>query len=166
MPDTAARRAFLLGRFREPLPLRPPGAVDADAFRARCTSCGDCLRACPEAILLSDAEGRPMVSFAEAACTFCGACAEACRTGALEAGLAFPWRARVGASCLSMNGVACRACEDACDQQAIRFQLSVGGRAFPLLDRAACNGCGACVGDCPVDAIEMTPLRPEEARPC
>ena len=36
-----------------------------------------------------------------------------------------------------------------------RFRLVAGGHALPELELAACNGCGACVAPCPVQAMSV-----------
>jgi ferredoxin-type protein NapF len=64
-------------------------------------------------------------------------------------------RPEIGAACLALRQVVCRSCGDACEVRAIRFKLRPGGVAVPELDPAACTGCGACRGTCPVRAIAM-----------
>ena len=159
MNQPASRRAFLQGRFSqmEGDAIRPPGAVP-DGFEDVCTKCGDCLPSCPEAILTTDPLGFPILDPNISECTFCGACADVCPSGALTPALVlqWPWRALIADStCLSMNGVSCRTCQDNCDHGAIRFRLQTGGQAVPLLDTDACTGCGACVARCPVQAVTL-----------
>lgn len=170
MPD---RRALLRGRPNDPQVPRPPGALAGLAFGEACTGCGDCARACPAAIILKDADGLPVVDLREGACTFCGACTEACTAGALLPGQPWPWRAALRpAACLSAQAIACRACEDQCPEQAIRFRLLTGGRAMPIIETDDCTGCGACIGACPggaIGTVRATPLpvsEPMETRPC
>ncbi|MDO5631083.1 MAG: ferredoxin-type protein NapF [Paracoccus sp. (in: a-proteobacteria)] len=152
----SARRNFLRGRFQrlDDDAMQPPWAV-ADMVDL-CTSCGDCARACPQGIILRDADHRPVVDLHRDACTFCRACADACETGALDPALPldWPWRANVTLdNCLSAQGVYCRACEDSCDALAIRFRLAVGGRSLPIIDFGQCTGCGACASVCPNQAV-------------
>jgi len=170
MTSKHSRRNFLRGQLSrpEPPPLRPPGA-QRTRFSQLCTGCGDCLPACPEAIILR-AQGpsdtsMPLVDFSQGACTFCGACAEACQTDALQADAVpeWPWKAIVKDGCLSLQGISCRACEDACAPRAITFRPMIGGRARPDLDQAQCIGCGACASVCPSGAIAFElPDTPEE----
>ena len=171
MTVETSRRAFLRGSFTETRPdqpraPRPYGAVSEAAFAEACTRCGDCARACPEQLIRRDSAGLPVLVFADTACTFCGACTEACETGALVAGTPWAWRADVDASCLSASGVQCRACEDFCDAQAIRFRLQTAGRALPQIDTEASTGSGACLAPCPTGAlthIQQSP--PTETNP-
>lgn len=147
-------------------PLRPPWAVAEARFRELCDGCGDCRRACPEAILVRGRGGLPAVDFGQGGCTFCGACVTACPTGALaRAGEGVPWglRAVVGEGCLSLSGVTCRVCEERCEARAIRFRPQLGGRATPEVAAAACTGCGGCMSACPVAAIE---IRPADGEAC
>lgn len=144
------------GRLREKThSLHPPWS--ASVFIEQCQRCDDCIRACPENILLRGDGGYPQIDFSRNACTFCKACVEACRYEALDGQLPQPWslRALVNVHCLSAKGIVCRACGDSCEQRAIRFQLQTGGRSTPVINNNSCNGCGACIGVCPANAIQM-----------
>jgi ferredoxin-type protein NapF len=133
------------------LPWATPTFID------RCTRCLDCATACPEGIVVKGDGGFPRVDFGRGECTFCGDCATACTAGALLKGNGPPWRlkATISAGCLSERGVSCRSCGDVCDPRAISFTLQLGGRAAVSLEPSYCTGCGACVGVCPVNAINM-----------
>ncbi|WP_180888085.1 ferredoxin-type protein NapF [Ruegeria sp. THAF57] len=159
MDRVTSRRGFLSAKIlrEDGNIVRPPGAC-VSGFADACTKCAECVSACPEGLISMEPGGYPVFKPNDNPCTFCGECARACPTDALDIeGLAdWPWRAAVQASsCLSMNGVSCRICQDNCDQNALRFKLQTGGRAEPALDSYACNGCGSCVALCPVDAIML-----------
>jgi len=153
-------------------PRRPPWALPEALFTERCTRCNDCIRACEAGLLARGSGGYPEISFREGGCDFCGDCLKHCSSGALDApypapSLAWEWRAEITSNCLSMRGIVCRACGDACDTDAIRFELQLGGRAWPHVDQDLCNGCGECLAVCPDDALSLkkphssSPIREE-----
>lgn len=156
--NVLSRRRFLRGGFSaEPGVLRPPWALPEPAFVDRCTRCDACISACPAAILAAGSGGFPLVDFGRGECTFCGDCARACVPGALDPARPLAWQlaVRVGAGCLAAANIVCRSCGDACQSAAIRFRPQVGLAARPVVDAAACNGCGACVRACPQDAVDL-----------
>ena len=163
MTASINRTQFLRGDFSgRGQPCRPPWSPAEAVFADRCERCGDCARACPEGILRDGRGGYPEVDFARGGCTFCGDCLTACG-GRVLFGLAQKpdgaWyhKAIVEGGCLSIRGVVCRSCGEACDTSAIRFKLELGGIARPVLNRDGCTGCGACLSVCPVQAIRLGP---------
>lgn len=152
-----SRRSLLAGRgaSSDDRP-RPPWTNQA-RVREFCTSCGDCIRACPEAILLPGPAGTPVVDFSKGACTFCYACAEACEWSVFSALQSIPWDLRVSISdsCLLTGGVSCQSCTDACDETALRFDFRSGLAGSIQIDLDRCTGCGACVSVCPVNAMSV-----------
>ncbi|WGW03630.1 ferredoxin-type protein NapF [Tropicibacter oceani] len=165
MAPSHSRRDILRGSLRgsRSTIMRPPGAQPD--FDRLCDDCGACSRACPERIVRHAKSGGPELDFSHGACTFCGDCARACPTGALvEAEVGnWPWRATIGQSCLSHQGIACRACEDACEPRAIRFRLETGGRAVPVLTQDQCTGCGECAFTCPAGAVAFERRQPAKS---
>ncbi len=152
-----SRRSLLLGRTRAETPLRPPWALDETAFVDTCTGCNECVRRCPERVLVRGAGGYPVFDPGQGECTFCGDCADACDARALDrASAKAPWtlRAQVADTCLTHHGVVCASCRDACPEHAIAFRPAVPV-ASPSIDSDRCTGCGACVSACPVSAIAL-----------
>ncbi|MBU2538243.1 MAG: ferredoxin-type protein NapF [Proteobacteria bacterium] len=150
------RRMFLRGG--KPLPIRPPWALPENEFLTCCTRCGDCLIHCPQGILATDWLGYPTVNFSKGGCTFCGACVEHCSEQALvivEGQPPWHYKAEFTKTCLNSQGITCRTCGEQCDNNAITFHPSPGGRILPQLTSTLCSGCGACCGVCPVTAITL-----------
>ncbi len=165
MRNTVSRADIIRGRFSGiPDSIRPPYAIAEEDFRARCEPCGDCRKACETGVIGQDGEGFPILLFGQAECSFCGRCAEVCTTGAFRKSHARPWvaTAHVKSNCLSFNAITCRSCEENCEAGAIRFRLMTQGRALPLIDAAACTGCGNCAVICPNQSIEMKNRETEE----
>lgn len=165
MATPISRRQFLRADFRaQRSVLRPPWALREDAFVEHCTRCGDCLRACPPAILQPDAAGFPAVDFARGACTFCAACVAACASAALthfslsSLESSPPWQAKavIDDRCLTQHGVFCEVCRDRCAPRAILFRPAIGQASGARINAQACNGCGACVSACPTGALRVT----------
>lgn len=129
-----------------------------------CDQCGACAEACAKKAIARGGDGFPVLRYRDALCTFCEACSTACPTGAIDVARAAAWTATatIGASCLSFNGIVCRACGEHCDEDAIQFRLLAGGRALPLVDEAACTGCLKCAVVCPTNAIKMRPTPEKE----
>ncbi len=159
MPANQARTNLFNGRSGiSPNPIRPPWAIPETNFDEVCTSCGDCISACPQQIISFGRGKLPVVSLANAECTFCEECVNHCKAGSLnKASRSEPWshKAQISRSCISFQGVTCRICGDACEQGAIRFTWQTGGLSFPELKSASCNGCGACIAPCPSRAIQL-----------
>jgi ferredoxin-type protein NapF len=161
MTGTLSRADLLRGRLRDAPPVvRPPWAGAEEVFSARCDRCCRCAEACPEGIIAAGADGLPEVDFRRGRCSFCKECIQVCSLGLLADTGQAPWSTAAGIafSCLSVQGVLCRLCEEQCAPTAIRFRPAFGGYALPEVDAEACNGCGACVGVCPVDAVEIRKL--------
>lgn len=156
-PFSPARRAFLRGGGPVVRRLRPPWAIAEARFLDLCTACDACVVACPEQVLHRGEGGYPVFEPHSGACVFCRKCVDACDTNALDGEPARPWaiRAEISSSCLTLNGVTCFSCRDACGETAIRFRPALGGARVEL-DASCCTGCGACLGVCPVSAIALS----------
>lgn len=154
-----SRRGFFRGRPRPRAEIRPPWALQEEAFIDHCTRCNDCTKACPQHILVIGDGGYPTVDFSHGECTFCGDCVAKCQPRALSRltpeQAAWGYKARIGEDCLPKQGVECRVCGDFCDARAIRFPPRLGGSPLPEIDPEKCTGCGACAAPCPVSAISI-----------
>ncbi|MDE0589159.1 ferredoxin-type protein NapF [Halocynthiibacter sp. C4] len=152
--ETVGRRGFLTGRGEAQL--RPPWATE-ESIRESCTSCGACISACPEAILIEGPAKTPTVDFSENACTFCRKCADACEEGVFGDTSEAPWNliATIQNSCMLNIGVSCQICSDACMDDALRFSYLPQPSGKIEINTEACTGCGACISVCPNGAIEL-----------
>ncbi len=166
-----SRRAFFgAARQAQGSPVRPPWALPEEAFQTLCTRCGDCLDVCPTNLLSKGSGGFPVADFtpgkAAEGCTFCEACLSACTPQALKKipeQPAWAHKAVIGEACLAAANVVCRTCGERCEVSAIRFPPRIGGVALPQLDAAICNGCGACLADCPTTAIHINVIHQQGA---
>lgn len=170
MDKSLSRRHFLRGRFFNALKsepqkqqglsvIRPPWSV-AEHFLQKCTTCNRCVEACEMGILIKGAGGYPEVDFSQGRqeCSFCQACVKACEVeGLFNATSQTPWQHKVELqpSCLALNHIECRTCQDSCESRAIRFQRAVGKVAAPTIELERCNGCGACLNRCPSQSIKL-----------
>lgn len=157
--DLSRRQIFRRFIADKPGSVRLPPWATVNFFD-RCDRCDKCIHACEEKILFRGDGGFPNVTFVDSGCIFCADCLSACPTGALQHEAptdnnAWKWTARIKDNCLSLNGITCRSCGDACDESLIRFSLRLGGRAVPEIDSEKCTGCGFCIGVCPVKAIDL-----------
>ena len=159
----ASRRAFFaIRRNGHGDPVRPPWALGEAEFLENCTRCAACVDICPTHLLIKGSGGFPEADFtpgrAPEGCTFCGECLSVCRDGALtKIEGQSPWTllAVFGASCLAARNVVCRTCGEACEMRAISFPPRLGGVSLPQLSADAYTGCGACLADCPTQAIRL-----------
>ncbi len=150
--------------------LRPPGALPAPAFDARCIRCLRCADACPNNAIMAmeDADpeirkGSPVIAARRQACMLCNRvegehlrCTAACPSGALQP-VANETEAIRGAVamgtavidedlCYSYNSWSCGACFRACPFP--NEAMSLGLWEKPEVDASHCVGCGLCERAC------------------
>lgn len=136
--------------------LRPPGGQDEDSFFALCSRCYRCRSVCPEDIVVTATiedgllQARtPKLDFHRGCCTFCNKCIDVCPSGALAAfdpDVDCIGVAKIDANeCLAFTQRGCDKCVTACEYGAI----TLDERGCPVVDEAACNGCGLCEYACP-----------------
>lgn len=157
MVDLSKRRFFT--RTPKTTPLLP-WLAEPDSFVDSCTRCNRCLPVCETQIIIQGDGGYPTVDFNLGECTFCYQCAAACPEPLFLAQTDSPWsiKAQINLSCLTQQNVECRSCADACEPEAIRFQLAIGKVAQPKVGLDDCTGCGACVAICPTKAINLSAI--------
>jgi MauM/NapG family ferredoxin protein len=142
--------------------LRPPGALEEEAFLSLCIRCGQCANVCPnKCIELHGLEagleslGTPRIDARSRGCTLCMACTQVCPTGALVAMPATDegrqavamGRAFVSEDiCYSFHGRTCGACYYACPLPGIALKLGLFEQ--PTVDPDGCVGCGLCEQAC------------------
>jgi len=167
-------------------PFRPPWAIPENYFVDFCTRCDKCIDACFDELIVKGRGGFPQMDFKRGGCDFCEDCLNVCETSALkkipvtnnnntnnsssdsdnkelsrEESFLPPWHIKAYidlTNCLSMNATICRSCGESCDDEAIKFNLKLGGIAEPVMNIDNCTGCGACFSVCPVQVIELKPI--------
>ncbi len=141
-----------------PAAVLPPGSVDRVEFNVKCVACGLCIANCRGGCLRASTSlarfGQPEMDFRHGYCLAGCAqqCAKVCPAGAIRpldgvarknihAGHAI-WRKDL---CIrETEGVNCTACSRKCPVGAIHIV-----EGFPVVDKGACIGCGACEHVCP-----------------
>lgn len=170
-PSVANPAASRSERYGKSFPvLRPPGAIEEEAFLAGCTRCDACIKACPHDSIthaparFRRAAGTPMIDPIRQPCWMCEdtPCITACEPGVLRREL--PIRmgiARVDpTTCLAHQGSFCTVCAEQCPVESA--MEVVNGR--PRIHEDRCTGCGVCQHVCPAPANAIL-LMPVAERP-
>lgn len=154
-------------RFQKAFPiLRPPGAIEEEAFLAGCTQCNACVEACPyEAIghappRYRRAAGTPMIDPIQQPCRMCEdfPCITVCEPQVLR--LDMPKKMGQASidvvNCLPYQGRACAECLEECPVPGAIELVNQKPRIVP----DGCTGCGVCQYVCPApdNAILLMPL--------
>lgn len=168
LPDgTGEAQALPSERYRKSFPvLRPPGAIEEEAFLAGCTRCNACIEACPfDAIVHAPtrfrrAAGTPMIDPIRQPCWMCEdtPCIPVCEPMVLRRELPLKMATvRVDVTtCLAHQSSFCTVCSEQCPVDGAISVL----HGKPLIHEEACTGCGVCQHVCPApsNAILLMPV--------
>jgi ferredoxin len=147
-------------------PVLPPGALPAREFAAVCSRCYACVRACPSGVLRVDPRAdrtwaqlaQPEMNADRGACDeYCRECQQVCPTGAIRPQSEDQKRAcQIGvaridrAACLAWaDHEYCMVCDEYCPYNAVDTDMDPAGIPRPVVNPAACRGCGFCQLNCP-----------------
>ncbi len=165
--------------------IRPPGALDEEAFLSACIRCGICVRDCPYDILSlaelggdNPATGTPYFIARTGPCEMCEdiPCIPNCPTNALDHALTDIEKARMGLAvlidqeaCIAFHGLRCEVCYNVCPVRgkAITLEYQPNKRSgrhalfIPVVHSDHCTGCGLCEKACILEreAIKVLPIR-------
>jgi len=178
---------------RNPVLLRPPGALEEKEFLSRCVKCGECMKVCTTnglqpTLLEAGLEGIwspmlvPRIGYCEYRCTLCG---QVCPTGAIKKlMLEEKMKVRIGLAMIDKSRCLpwahsrpCIVCEEVCPTpkkaiwlEEVRVRDRQGRMVAvkqPHVDLELCIGCGICETKCPVlgkPAIAVTSLGESRSR--
>lgn len=166
--------------------LRLPWVKSEALFIEKCTKCHKCISACETRIITPDPDGFPRVDFSDGECTFCTKCIDSCEqnlfveeakrgntlSDVCNHNKVQPWPGTITLkadakeqNCLAANDIYCQSCGDECEVEAIKFSYHktnqqgeqvVSAIPQPQLTIDDCTQCGACISNCPQDAINLT----------
>ena len=148
-------------------PLTPPGSLSVKNMAQHCTGCQLCVTKCPNNVLRPSTDltnlMQPVMSYERGYCRpECTLCSEVCPAGAIKPiDKAEKSSIQIGhaivavSECLSAQGKdECGNCERHCPVGAIEMVPSDPNDDLspymPVVNEAACIGCGACEYVCPV----------------
>jgi len=147
-------------------PVIPPGALNLERFKDKCTACHLCVVRCPSNVLRPaglehgfDFLLRPECAFIKSYCNYdCTVCSEVCPTGAIQfltkeekkqtqVGIA---EFMIDLCVVYTDNTDCGACSEHCPLQAVRMVPYEGTLTIPEVTADLCVGCGGCESICPV----------------
>ena len=147
-------------------PVTPPGSLNINHFKDKCTACHLCVTQCPSHVLHPAGFQygfsyllKPYMSFYDSFCNYtCTVCAQVCPTGAIQPiteeekrtiqiGIA---RFYIDLCVVNTNETDCGACSEHCTTQAVHMVPYKGSLTIPQIEPELCVGCGGCESICPV----------------
>lgn len=168
----------LNGVEKNKLPVTPPGSLNLERFKDKCTACHLCVTQCPSHILKPAglAYGfsyllKPYMSYEDSYCNFeCTVCTEVCPTGAIkpltveekkttQVGIAV---FNIDLCIVKTENTDCGACSEHCPTQAVHMIPYEGTLTIPKVESEICVGCGGCESICPVRPVRAIIIESNE----
>ena len=153
------------GRKKWP-PITPPGSLNLERFKDKCTGCQICVVRCPSQVLRPtgleyglDYMLKPRLAYISSYCNYeCTVCSDVCPTGAIkpltveekvttQVGIATFFQNRCVVNTEEKD---CGACSEHCPTQAVHMVPYKGTLTIPQINPDLCIGCGGCESICPV----------------
>ncbi|MCD8177742.1 MAG: 4Fe-4S binding protein [Tannerellaceae bacterium] len=163
----SVKEGKLTGGNEKRRPITPPGSINIERFKDKCTGCHLCVAKCPSQILrpagLQFGLGyllRPYVSYYNSYCNYeCTICSDVCPTHALkpltveekvttQVGIANFY---IDRCIVNTEEKDCGACSEHCPTQAVHMVPYKGTLTIPNVIPDLCIGCGGCESICPVN---------------
>ena len=147
-------------------PLTPPGSLSFDHFAQHCTGCQLCVSECPNDVLRPSTGLMhlmlPTMSYERGYCRpECTRCSDVCPAGAIKplddiekSSIQIGHAVFIKKNCVAVtDGVECGNCARHCPSGAIEMMMldenDEESPTVPVINEAACIGCGACEYVCP-----------------
>lgn len=147
-------------------PLTPPGSLSFQNLATRCTGCQLCVSECPNQVLRPSSDllhlMQPTMSYENGYCRpECTRCSDVCPAGAIQkidkeekTAIQIGHAVWIKKNCIPItDGVECGNCARHCPSGAIEMVMldenDEESPMVPVINEAACIGCGACEYVCP-----------------
>lgn len=169
-------------------PITPPGSLNLERFKDKCTGCHICVVKCPSQLLRPagleygfDYLLKPHMAYIDSYCNYeCTVCSDVCPAEALkpitveekkslQVGIATFF---IDRCIVKTEGTDCGACSEHCPTQAVHMVPYEGTLTIPVVNPDLCVGCGGCESICPVrpmraiivkaNTVHQTIVLPEE----
>lgn len=147
-------------------PITPPGSINLERFKDKCTACHLCVVQCPSQVLRPagleygfDYLLKPRLAYVNSYCNYeCTVCSEVCPTHAItsltkeekattQVGIA---KFFIDRCIVKVDETDCGACSEHCPTQAVHMIAYKGTLTIPHVEPDLCIGCGGCESICPV----------------
>ncbi|MDD4516325.1 4Fe-4S binding protein [Massilibacteroides sp.] len=156
-------------------PITPPGSLNLERFKDKCTACHLCVVQCPSHVLRPagleygfDYLLRPRLAYIDSYCNYeCTVCADVCPTDAIkpitkeekittQVGIA---KFMIDLCIVHTEKTDCGACSEHCPTQAVHMVPYEGTLTIPNVTEDLCIGCGGCESICPVRPVRAIVIK-------